>query len=227
MSVTVIIPAAGAGRRLGFGVPKALVEIGGKPLIIHTLQPFLAFEDVREVVVAVPPDEEKAFEALTGTYSPGDIIRIVRGGRSRQDSVMNAFQALDAGKSDIVLVHDAARPLVTTATISDVINKARKFGAAVAVVPVTDTLKSSRGDVSTLTTVDRDGLYHAQTPQGFQYAILREALETARSAGISGTDTTSLVERIGLPVKAAAGDKKNFKITTRAELVVAEILLKS
>jgi 2-C-methyl-D-erythritol 4-phosphate cytidylyltransferase len=225
MSVFLIIPGAGSGRRLGLDKPKAFVEIGGKALILHTLNPFFAFEDLAEAVIAVPPGMERAMSDLVKGHPFSKKIQVVLGGTERQDSVMNAFQALEADASDIILIHDAARPLVSGKTIGDVIEKARAFGAAAAVVPVTDTLKSYGPDGAALKTVDRNGLFHAQTPQGFRYGILKKALDTARREGIRGTDTASLVEHLGLPVKAAAGEGRNIKITTRDDLAVAEILL--
>jgi len=227
MSVAVIIPAAGSGRRLGAKVPKAFVPLGNRPLIIHTLSPFLVLDDITEVVIALPAGSEAAFRELKAKYDLPDKVRHVRGGSQRQDSVQCAFDALHPDDMEVVLIHDAARPFVTATTIRGVISRAARFGAAIAAIPLTDTLKRVSSEQVTVETIDRSGLYRAQTPQGFQYPILRKALEAARHDGFYGTDTASLAEKAGFPVCIACGHEMNFKITTEADLSFAESLLKS
>jgi 2-C-methyl-D-erythritol 4-phosphate cytidylyltransferase len=227
MHIAAIIPAAGSGRRMGTDLPKAFIELGGSPLIVHTLTPFLSIPEIEEIMIPIPPGMEERFSAVKQTYELPQKVKSVQGGQERQDSVMNAVQTLDLEKIGLVLVHDAARPLVSRKTIEDVIAKTREFGAAVAAVPVTDTLKQIPHGQDTLKTVDRREYYRAQTPQGFQSGILMDALAAARTGNFYGTDTASLVEKAGFAIKLAEGDEMNIKITTEVDLKLAEICLKN
>jgi 2-C-methyl-D-erythritol 4-phosphate cytidylyltransferase/2-C-methyl-D-erythritol 2,4-cyclodiphosphate synthase len=216
MHVTAIIAAGGAGRRLGAGVPKQLLALGNVPILQRSVEAFLAHPLVAQVVVAVP-----AFLAA----EPPDWLkgaRVVAGGETRQASVARAFDLVPA-ESDVVLVHDAARPFVTPETISRAIDAAARHGAAVAAVPVRDTVKrvsGSDGAEVIAETLPRDRIFLAQTPQAFRRSILAEAVALGRT-GVEGTDEAALVERVGHPVHVVAGELSNIKITTADDLEMA------
>jgi len=213
-----IIVAAGAGTR--FGEMKQFAYLRAKPVLEWTLEKFQAHEGVDAIVLVLPDEQDLKHYRLR--YAK--IVEIVRGGEKRQDSVWQGFRTLAPSTPDVVLVHDGARPLVGADLIGRVIAAARADGAAVPVLPIEDTIKEVReGRVAG--TVDRTRLVRAQTPQGFRFDILTKALEAARRDRFYGTDEASLVERIGLPVAAVAGDPRNIKITTPVDIPFAEALL--
>ena len=215
---SVLVVAAGAGRR--FGRPKQFVYLEGKPVHEWTLEAFQAHADVEAIVLVLPDEEDRKHYQMR--Y--GKILDVVRGGEERQDSVWQGFRLLDPVATELVLVHDGARPLVGPALIDRVIAAALTDGAAVPVLPVEDTLKEVR-DGRVLGTADRGRILRVQTPQGFLYPVLKRALDTARRDRFSGTDEAALVERVGLPVRAVEGDPRNVKITTPLDLKIAEALL--
>jgi 2-C-methyl-D-erythritol 4-phosphate cytidylyltransferase/2-C-methyl-D-erythritol 2,4-cyclodiphosphate synthase len=217
MHVTAIIAAAGAGRRLGAGLPNQLLEIDGRSLLERSVEAFLSHPRVSDVVVALPAGLADAPPAWLSR------VRVVAGGARRQDSVANAFDVL-AGHADIVLVHDAARPFVSHDLISRAIDAAAEHGAAIAAIPASDTVKRvSDGDRSRIVeTVPRDQIYLAQTPQAFRRDVLRDAVDLGRS-GVEATDEAALAERAGHAVRIVAGDASNMKITTPADLESARL----
>ena len=213
-----IIVAAGAGTR--FGEMKQFAYLRAKPVLEWTLERFEAHSGVGAVALVLP--DENDLKHYRMRYPK--IIDIVRGGDRRQDSVWQGFRLLSAAGPEIVLVHDGARPLVPADLISRVIEAARADGAAVPVLAVEETLKEVRNGRVT-GTVDRTLLFRAQTPQGFRYDVLKKALDAARKDRFYGTDEAALVERLGLPVTAVPGDPRNIKITTPADIPIAEALL--
>jgi len=216
--VSAIIVAAGSGTR--FGEPKQFAYLRAKPVLEWTLERFQAHPGVGALVLVLPDENDLKHYRLR--YPK--IVDIVRGGERRQDSVWQGFRILSAAGPEIVLVHDGARPLVPAELITRVIEAARAGGAAVPVLAVEDTLKEVR-DGTVGVTVDRTNLFRAQTPQGFRYDVLKKALDAARHDRFFGTDEAALVERIGLPVTAVAGDPRNIKITTPVDIPLAEALL--
>jgi len=215
MHVTAIIAAGGAGRRLGAEVPKQLLEIGGQSMLQRSVTAFLAHPRVTEVIVALPA-------AITD--SPPEWLRparVVPGGDTRQASVANAFDVV-AGHSEIVLVHDAARPFVTAEVISRAIDGAVEHGAAIAALRSSDTVKRvvDEGAAVIVQTLPREEIYLAQTPQAFRRSVLGDAIALGRS-GVAGTDEASLAEQAGHPVHIVNGDASNLKITTAADLATA------
>lgn len=218
--VGVAIPAAGMGRRMG-GARKPFLQLAGEPLLVHALRPFLAAPGVEAVVVAVAPDDvEAAREWVPGLDAR---IRLVAGGATRADSVARAVEALPEGV-EVILVHDAARPLVTRETVLRCIQVAASGEGAVAGWPATDTLKEVDGEGRVLRTPDRSRIWHAQTPQGFPAGVLRDVLadpEARRQA----TDDASLVEAAGFPVRMVEGSAGNLKVTRPADLPMAEHIL--
>jgi len=213
MHVTAIIAAGGTGRRLGADVPKQLLVVGGVPILQRSVEAFLSHPQVSDVVVALP----SSMAASPPEWLKG--VRVVAGGDSRQASVANAFDEVSSA-SDVVLVHDAARPFVSGEVISRAIAAAAAHGAAIVAVPVSDTVKRiADGDVIT-ETIPRDEVFLAQTPQAFRRSILEEAVALGRS-GVEGTDEAALVERAGHRVRVVSGEASNVKITTATDLDVA------
>jgi 2-C-methyl-D-erythritol 4-phosphate cytidylyltransferase len=215
-----VVAAAGSGQRLGAGGPKALVELGGRPLVGWSLDAMAAAETVASAVVAAPPDEVERFErALAGVRLP---VTVVAGGESRSESVAEALASVEA---DLVVVHDAARPLVEPGLIDAVVRRlAASDGTAcvLAAAPITDTVKEVESEV-VRRTLDRSRLWGAQTPQAFRSAALREAL--AAGAPAAATDDAMLVEAAGGRVVVHPGPPENIKVTTPLDLRVAELLL--
>lgn len=215
---SVLVVAAGAGTR--FGQRKQFVYLEGKPVLEWTLEAFQAHAEIEAIVLVLPDEGDRKHYQMR--Y--GKILDVVRGAEERQDSVWQGFRLLDPVATELVLVHDGARPLVGPALIDRVVAAARTDGAAVPVLPVDDTLKEVRGG-RVVGTADRSRVCRAQTPQGFLYPVLKQALDAARRDRFYGTDEAALVERVGLPVRAVEGDPRNIKITTPLDLKIAEALL--
>lgn len=214
-----LVVAAGVGRRVGGGVLKQYREIGGVPMLLRALRPFVAHPKVRHVVVALPATHAAAPPEWLAALA-GKALSFVAGGVERHSSVQKALAALDPA-CGIVLVHDAARPFVERATIDAVIAAAREGTGAVAAVPISDTLKEAGRDGMIRRTVPRDELWRAQTPQGFPREMLQRAHDAA-GPGADATDDAMLVERLGESVRVVADSPANFKITTADDLALAE-----
>ena len=238
MKVVVIIPAAGLGTRMapvpsgkGKAAPsKQFTELGGTPILIHTLRKFAASPEVNEIYVALRANEIEGFRLRLNKEALQKKIELVEGGEHRQHSVANAITALKAGAGDIVLVHDGVRPFVTEQIIRDVVHAAEKYGAAIAGMPAVDTVKQvERTSDGALikTTIPREKVVMAQTPQGFRYDVLKKAFDEAAADGFLGTDEASLVERAGHEVAVVMGSPKNIKITTPGDMELAEFFLKT
>jgi 2-C-methyl-D-erythritol 4-phosphate cytidylyltransferase len=218
--VAVVIPAGGAGQRMG-GVFKPLLELSGEPLLARSMRPFLERDDVGWVIVALPA----ALAAEPPAWLTDDPrVRIVAGGAERGDSVRNALAAVPS-EADVVVVHDAARPLVTANIIERCIRVAAAGGSAVAAVPVVDTIQEVDSGGRIIGTPDRSRLRAAQTPQAFPADLLRRAYDSALRDGYRATDDAALVTRMGETVTVVDGDVDNLKVTTRADLIRAETLL--
>jgi 2-C-methyl-D-erythritol 4-phosphate cytidylyltransferase len=215
VSLHLLIPAAGGGQRLGSPLPKALVPIGGQPLVSLALRAFAGIPFQGGVVVA-PPGHEDAIAAAVGRRFP-----VCPGGATRAESVALGIAALDPGPRDYVVVHDAARPFVTPDEVRQVIAAAEESGAAIAVMPVADTLK--RWDGSWISgTVDRDQIAAAATPQVFRGDVLRRALEAPPA-----TDEAARCEAIGIRVAAVPVSRRAFKITWPEDLGIAEAMVRN
>jgi 2-C-methyl-D-erythritol 4-phosphate cytidylyltransferase len=218
--VSAVVVAAGAGRR--FGSAKQFALLRGKPVLERSLEAIAGHPEVDEVVLVLPAGESGA--GYRKRWSK--IAAVVRGGEKRQDSVARGFARLQSGPDGLVLVHDGVRPLVSREVISRVIGKAAETGAAVPAVPVEDTIKEAAGGF-VVRTLEREGLRRIQTPQAFRYEVLEVALRRARADGFYGTDEAALVERTGHPVAVVPGDPRNIKITTAADLRIAEAWLEN
>lgn len=242
MKVIVIVPAAGLGTRMA-SVPrskgkkpvatKQFTELGGVPILIHTLRKFVTSAEVSEIYVALRGNEIEGFRARLEQDAKDILqkkIHLVEGGEHRQHSVANAISSVSASDDDVVLVHDAVRPFVTEEIIHNVIQAAKKYGAAIAGVPAVDTVKqverTSDGALITAT-IPRERVVLAQTPQAFRYDVIKKAFDEAAADGFTGTDEASLVERSGHAVAVVMGSAKNIKITAPADMELAEFYLKS
>ena len=219
MSIVVIVPAAGTGSRFGGQLPKQFLPLGGKPIIQHVVERFLLDDAVSRVIV---PVSELLLAAVS--KSPSDRITWVAGGETRQQSVIRGLAEVD--DAELVAVHDAARPLFSAELFHAVAEAARAVGAALPVVPVTDTIHEMNDDATIARTLDRSMLGAAQTPQCFRTELLREVLDRAVREGIDGTDEAGLAARFGHRVHAVPGDPRNLKITLPEDLEVAESYLR-
>lgn len=224
VKVAAVIPAAGQGRRMQTPVNKQFLLLQGMPVIVHTLQAFEDCSEIAEVFLVCAKGEGIILEDLIGQFGIKKVVRIVTGGAERQESVHNGLKAL-AVDTDIVLVHDGARPLVEEAVIKRVISAAREYGAAITGVQVKDTIKTVNGSGMVEKTLEREGLYQVQTPQGFRYDLIMEAHRKAANEGFLGTDEAMLVERLGVGVRMVPGAYENIKITTAEDMILAEALL--
>jgi 2-C-methyl-D-erythritol 4-phosphate cytidylyltransferase len=222
MRAVAIVVAAGRGERMGAERPKAFLELGGEPMLLRAARAFEAAPSVAGIVAVVPePELAGARERLAPLVK---LTSVVAGGAQRQDSVLAGLRQVPAVFEGVVLVHDAARPLVDVELIEAVAREAAASGAALPVLPLVDTLKRVRGG-RVVETLDRSELGGAQTPQGFRIAILREACEAARRAGLVVTDEAMAVERLGHPVHTVPGSRRNRKITTPDDLAWAEAVV--
>ncbi|MGI9036779.1 MAG: 2-C-methyl-D-erythritol 4-phosphate cytidylyltransferase [Pyrinomonadaceae bacterium] len=219
-----IIAAAGNGTRFGSKTPKQFLEIGGKPVIIHTLERFENCAKIDRIVLVLSSAETQNFLKLAKKYNLKKLIKIASGGKTRAASVFNGLKAIHAAPDSIVAVHDGARPLVTSEEIAATIEKAAIDGAACLVAAVTDTIKRV-SDGRIVETIDRAGLRRALTPQCFRYEILKRAFDAA-DLNEAATDECLLVEKIGCQISIVEGGARNIKITTQADFAFAETLLK-
>lgn len=222
--VAAIIPAGGVGSRFGQPKPKQFLTLDRWPILAHTLSRFEQTTSIDQIILVVPRGHITSVRSdIVESFGFQKISRIVTGGAQRQDSVYNGFMALE-DEVEVVLVHDAVRPLVRVETIEAVIDAARKYGAAIAAVPSRDTLKQVDGEII-VETLDRGHVWQAQTPQAFDRAWLAEALAAARADDFVGTDEAALVERLGRPVRVVPDSPDNIKITVPDDLILAETLL--
>jgi 2-C-methyl-D-erythritol 4-phosphate cytidylyltransferase len=220
--VGVIIVAAGRGSRVGGSELKQFRWVAGKPMLLHSVQAFLARPDVC-TVVCVLPDQYAADPPPWLFQSDLDRLLLSVGGAQRADSVRNGLEDL-APEARVVLVHDAARPLVTDETIDRVITAARAGQSAIAAVPVIDTLKEVDAAGRIVRTVDRTGLWRAQTPQGFPRGVLEAAHRDAAAQQITATDDAALLERLGHAVIVVRGSERGLKVTEEGDFRRAELL---
>ena len=226
MRTAAVVPAAGRGERLGPGAPKALRNLAGQPLLVHTVRALADARSIDVVVVAAPEGEQSAVRLLLSPVVANTELVIVAGGDTRQSSVALALQALP-DDVDVVLVHDAARPLVPSEVVDAVASAVRDGADAVVPgVPVTDTIKQVDPAGRVERTVDRTALRAAQTPQGFARIVLESAHRVAVENGvIDVTDDAGLVEQAGHQVLVIPGSEDGFKVTRPLDLVLAEAVL--
>jgi 2-C-methyl-D-erythritol 4-phosphate cytidylyltransferase len=225
--IAAIIAAAGFGVRMGHKTPKPYLTLAGKPILANTLAVFEKAKEIREVVVVVHPDElENCQENVIAPFGFKKVLRLVPGGKERQDSVYHALKTLQREDDlEIILVHDGVRPFITQEQIRRVIQGARQHGAAILGIPAQDTLKRVDSQGRVIQTLERRDIWQIQTPQAFQAPLLWRAFVEAYSRNFYGTDEASLLEELNLPVAVIPGSPLNLKITTREDLELAEAML--
>lgn len=215
-----VIVAAGSASRMG-GIDKVMAPLGGEPMIVRTVRAFQQCDAIAEIVIVTRPDLIRSIGALCAGMDK--VTAVVAGGKSRQESVGLGLNTLSAG-IELAAVHDGARPLITDAVIDRTVRAANTYGAAAPAVPVKDTVKVVRSGL-VAETPDRATLRAVQTPQAFDFDLLRGALKKAQEDGAAVTDDCSAVERLGMSVKIVEGDERNLKVTTPMDLKIAEMLL--
>lgn len=221
--VSAVILAGGSGSRMGTETTKQMLVLDSKPLVVHTLLAFEKSEYVNEIIVVAREEECAEYDSFKEEYGITKLVKTVIGGKTRQESAKNGFDAINE-KSDYVAIHDAARALITPAQIKEVIMSAYAHGAAIAATPATDTIKYAEG-VTVSETVPREKIWLAQTPQVFRDEIYRAAAYTAEKEGFIATDDASLVENIGKTVYLVDTGSDNFKVTYKTDLIRAEQIL--
>lgn len=231
MKATVLVPAAGMGRRMGTTLSKQYLNLNGRPILAHTLSLFDNHPLVEHIYPILPPDElDYCRENILAPGGFGKIRRLVPGGLERQDSVRNGLKAMREDDLDqperVVLIHDGVRPLFNPAMIAELVALIQEQGACVVGVPAKDTIKQVENN-QIRSTPDRRALWLAQTPQGFQYRLIDEAFSYADARGYRATDDAALLELMGQPVAMLKGDYRNIKVTTPEDLVIATALLDS
>lgn len=222
MKIFAIIPSGGAGKRADSVLPKQYIQFNGKELIAFTLDVFQKCEMIDEIVIPAQRDYFKLLNDIKEHYSFIKLSKIVEGGEERQDSVFNALKSLNASDEDLIVVHDAVRPLLPQDVLINAIETAKQFGSAVVAVKAKDTL--IQGNDFVLSFVNREEFYYAQTPQIFSYKILSEAFRRASEDKFLGTDESMLVHRMGYEIKLAVGSSFNFKITNQDDIKLFQLI---
>lgn len=226
MATIALIPAAGMGKRMGAGMNKQYLQIGGMPILARTVAVFEQAPFVDAIYIISPEDEILYCQReVVAAHGFTKVRAVVAGGAERQHSVMNGLRAADADDDDLVLIHDGVRPFVPLHVLQRAIDVARTADGALVAVPAKDTIKVVANGIIR-DTPPRETLWLAQTPQAFRYGIIRAAHEIAEAEGFLGTDDASLVERLGKEIHIVLGDYRNIKITTPEDLVLAEAFLK-
>jgi 2-C-methyl-D-erythritol 4-phosphate cytidylyltransferase len=228
--IAAIVPAAGLGTRMGAETPKQFLELDGMPLILFTLRRLASCSGITEFFISTRAEDIVSLQDTVAKAGLGRPARVVHGGDTRQQSVANALAQVDP-TTEIVLVHDAVRPFVTLEQIERVITEARTRGAAILGIPAIDTVKEVKRaslpqDVALITsTIPRERIVLAQTPQAFQYELIRDAFRAGQSDGVTASDESGLVERFGHDVYVVQGSERNLKITRPADMDLARFYL--
>lgn len=229
--VTAVLPAAGLGTRMGADTPKQFLSLDGVPVLLFTLRRLAACPAITDFIIATRAEDVDSVSASAAAEKLGRKVCVVRGGDSRQDSVANALTKVPA-ETDLILVHDAVRPLVTCSQIEHVIAEAAACDAAILGIPAMDTVKEVKRaslptDVALITaTIPRERVVLAQTPQAFRASLLLEAFARARQDGVTASDEAGLVERLGRDVHVVVGSERNLKITRPGDMELAEFYLR-
>jgi len=219
----VIIPAGGAGVRSGFSKPKQYIKVNGVELIVYTLLNFQKCAKVDEIVIAASEQYFKLLSKLIIKYKLSKVSAVIEGGNERQDSVFNALSSLKAGPNDLIIVHDAARPLIPNSVLEDAICLAEAKGNAVVALKAKDTLVKGAQSIDSY--INRDEIYLIQTPQIFKFSVLKKAMLSAKEDNFYGTDESMLVKRSGKKVYLSEGSSLNFKVTTKEDFELFKKLL--
>jgi len=218
----VIVPAGGKGKRGGTTTPKQYIRFHGKELIVYTLEVFQKNNLVDEIIIAAESPYFSLLNKIKKDYNLTKITQIVDGGEERQDSVNNALKAIKADDSDLVAVHDAARPLLSDSILTKAINTAKEKGNALVCLKARDTLL--KGDQIVKEYIDRSEMYYVQTPQIFRYKDLKKAMKKAYEKNFIGTDESMLIKELGIDINIVEGSMLNFKVTTMTDIEIFEKL---
>jgi 2-C-methyl-D-erythritol 4-phosphate cytidylyltransferase len=223
MSVLAIIPAAGVGTRMGGETPKQFLSLEGTPIFVYTLRKLASAPVLDEIFLAVRSGETERVQQAVNSEHLSKPLRLTEGGGTRQETVARALASAPPS-TEIVVVHDAVRPFITPAMVQNIVEAARKHGAAILAIPSVDTVKQVEHEVI-LGTIPRERIALAQTPQAFRYSLLREAIDRAQADGFQGSDESSLVERLGAKVTVLMGCDRNIKITKPSDLPLARLFI--
>jgi len=218
-SIWAIVVAGGQGLRFGTGEPKQFLPLAGRPLFEYSLNCLNQIPEIEGTILVLPQAYHAAYQAPRH-----DRLAVVAGGKLRQDSVLQGLAAIPVS-ARWILIHDAARPLVDVFIVQETLKAAQSTGAAVAAVPIADTLKKADNEGFVKNTVDRQGLYQSQTPQVFRRDLLEQGFAYAKANRLEVTDEAALMESIGVKVRLASGSPRNFKITTPLDFELAEQLV--
>lgn len=223
MKTVAIIPSGGIGSRILSSIPKQYVKVLGKELIAYTLQVFQNSNLIDEIIIPAQPSYFEILNSIKEKYNFDKVVKIIEGGKERQDSVYNGLKQLSLTDEDLVIVHDAARPLLSQELLEKSINEAKKYDSIVVAKKASDTLIN--GDEIVGEYLDRTNIYYAQTPQIFRYKILLEAFKLANESDFLGTDESMLVKNANYDVRIVEGETTNFKVTTQSDLELLEHIL--
>ncbi len=227
MHTSVIIPAAGTGKRFNTNVPKQFTLLDGIPILIHTLKLFNDNPNIHSIIIAASQEQFELIESLIISYAIDKVKHIVAGGSERHLSVQAALETPTAKEADVILVHDAVRPFASNELIVAIINYAIEFGAAIPVVSPKDTIKQLSKNNTVLSTLNRSELGAAQTPQGFRREVIMNAYQFAHVHSLVTTDDSSVVELSGGIVHTIDGEENNIKITTQLDFVLAQTIVQN
>jgi len=224
MKTIAIIPAGGKGTRFAESLPKQYHQIHGKEILIYTLEIFQNCSLIDEIFISAEKNFTKLIDNLAGKYCISKLKKIVAGGNERQDSVYNALKSIKAKNNDLIVIHDAVRPMLAEKLLVKILKIAEKFDNVTVCLKTRDTLIKGRGFVNSY--IDRKNIYNVQTPQVFRYKILKEAMELARKENFYGTDESMLVKRAGYKIKLIEGSSFNIKVTLFEDVELLNRLLK-
>lgn len=228
MKTIVILPSGGEGKRFGGTLPKQYIKVNGKEILAYTISIFDKCEMIDEIVVAA---NEKYFGLISDLIEKNHFhkpVKIVRGGKERQDSVFNALSSLSCSANDLIVVHDAVRPLLPQQVLIGALNSAKEFDNVVVGIKARDTLIESDTpeNLSVSGYIDRNKIFYAQTPQIFRFSVLFDSMKKAHNEGFLGTDESMLVKKAGFNIKIIEGSPQNFKITTDTDLKIFDTLVR-
>jgi len=226
MRIVALIAAAGLGKRMNAKISKPFIPIFGKPILAYTVEKFEQCKFIEKIYLIVNQEErDLCSKDIILKYNFSKVQELIAGGETRQDSVYNGLKVLNSD-TDIVVIHDGARPLVEETLIQDSIKAAQKYGAAIVAIPLKDTVKKSQKDFFINKTLNREEIWRAQTPQTFKYDIILSAYHQAYKDKFFTTDDAAIVEKYGHKVKMIIGSEENIKITTPFDIIIAENFLK-
>jgi 2-C-methyl-D-erythritol 4-phosphate cytidylyltransferase len=223
MRVFAVIPAGGKGTRSGFNLPKQYLKINGKELIAYSLEVFQKNRSVDEIIISADPFYFKLLEKIKKKYSFSKLIGLVKAGKERQDSVYNGLISLSASAGDIIIVHDSVRPLLPAKVLSDAIKTAKEKGNALVCIKAKDTLIRGKDLVEKY--IKREDVCYVQTPQIFEYSLLKKAMDKAFNDKVTGTDESMLVQRLNKKINIVEGSVFNFKVTSKEDIKLLSKLI--